>query len=97
MSRRTQPTVVNRALLYHGSWLVVGVCTAVPALLSIRAGEFGIGTLLMAVGGVGLVLGVGYERRFRDAPDPELPAGVLFALVFAAALTLVGTVLSALA
>lgn len=75
---------MERALLYHASLVVSGGVLAAVSLPSLVAGEFSASGVLMAVGGVGMVLAATYEQLTADDPAvPETP-GLVIVAVFAA-------------
>ncbi|MFC4406929.1 hypothetical protein [Haloarchaeobius iranensis] len=78
---------MRRALLYHGSLVVCGFVLAAVSVPSLVAGEFSVSGVLMAVGGVGMILASGYEQLANDDPAvPETPGLVLVAVFAALAL-----------
>lgn len=75
---------MDRALLYHGSLVVCGFVLAAVSVPSLVAGEVSVSGVLMAVGGVGMVLSAGYEQLTAEDPAvPETP-GLVLVTVFAA-------------
>ena len=81
--------------LYTGSFAVIGASVGGPAVASLVAGDRSIPILLMATGGVGMLAVAGYESLQTDPEEFTAPPIVLLALVGAACLTLLGTVLPA--
>ena len=81
--------------LYTGSFAVIGTSIGGPAVASVVAGERSIPILLMAIGGVGMLAVAGYESLRTDPAEFTASPLALLALVGAACLTLLGTVLSA--
>ncbi|VTT85389.1 hypothetical protein DM2_271 [Halorubrum sp. DM2] len=85
---------MERLYVFNGAFAVIGLSIGVPAARSLAAGDHGIGVLLMAVGGVGLVATAGYESLRTDPEEFTASGGALLLLIGAACLTLLGTVLS---
>lgn len=78
---------MDRALLYHASIVACGFVLAAVSVPSLLAGEPSVSGVLMAVGGVGMVLAAGYEQLTADDPAvPETPGLVLVAVLAAVAL-----------
>ncbi|WP_256296057.1 hypothetical protein [Haloarchaeobius salinus] len=75
---------MNRSLLYHGSLVVCGFVLAAVSVPSLVAGKFSVSGVLMAVGGVGMVVASTYEQLTNDDPAvPETP-GLVVVTGFAA-------------
>ncbi|MDS0293084.1 hypothetical protein [Halogeometricum luteum] len=87
---------MERLYVYSGALAVIGVSVGSPAVRSLAAGDRSIPVLLVAVGGGWMVVGAVYESLRTDPDEFRVPAAVLFALVGAACLSLLGTLLSAL-
>ncbi|QUO48029.1 hypothetical protein [Halorubrum ruber] len=81
--------------VYTGSFAVIGTSLGGPAVASVVGGDRGIPILLMAIGGAGMLAVAGYESLQTDPEEFTAPPIVLLALVGAACLTLLGTVLPA--
>lgn len=87
---------MERLHVYSGALAVIGLSIGLPAVRSLAAGEHGIPTLLVVVGGGWTVVGAVYESLRTDPDEFRIPAAVLLVLVGAAGLSLLGTLLSAL-
>ncbi|WP_440988622.1 hypothetical protein [Haloarchaeobius baliensis] len=78
---------MNRALLYHASIAVCGFVLAAVSVPSLVADEVSVSGVLMAVGGVGMVLASLYEQLTAENPAvPETPGLVLVTVSAAVAL-----------
>ncbi len=86
---------MERLYLYSSSIAVIGLSIGFPAALSVISGDRSVPILLMTIGGGGMVATAGYEVVRSNPAEFEIPAGILFALVGAACLSLLGAVLSA--
>ena len=86
---------MERLYVYNGALAVVGFSLAFQAVLSLLAGEQSIPLLLMAIGGAGTVLGASYESLRTDPEEFTVSTTALVALVGAACVSLLGTVLAA--
>ena len=84
---------MERLYLYDGALAVIGLALGLPAARSLLAGDRAVPTLLLAFGGVALVVSAGYESLRTDPDEFTAPAWALFALVGAACLSLLGAVL----
>lgn len=80
--------------LYSAAMTVIGLSIGFPAAVSVISGNHSIPILLMTIGGIGMVATAGYEVVRSDPAEFEISAGVLFVLLGAACLSLLGTVLS---
>jgi hypothetical protein len=86
---------MERLYIYTGSFVVIGVSVGGPATRSLAAGDYSIPILLVAIGGAGMVVNAVYEALITDPKEFTVSAVSIFAVVGAACLALLGTVLSA--
>ncbi|RJX44849.1 hypothetical protein DM826_01725 [Halonotius aquaticus] len=87
---------MERLYIYTGAFAVIGLSVGGPATRSLAAGDHSIPILLMAIGGAGMTVTAVYEALETDPEEFIASAISIFALVGAACLTLLGTVLSAI-
>ncbi|MDS0294007.1 hypothetical protein [Halogeometricum luteum] len=87
---------MERLYIYSGALAVIGLSIGLPAALSVLSGDHSIPLLLMTVGGAGMTIVAGYESLQRDPDSFEISASLLFALIAAACLSVLGTALSLL-
>jgi hypothetical protein len=85
---------MERLYLYSAAMAIIGLSIGSPAALSVFSGDRSVPLLLMTIGGVGMVATAGYEVVRCDPAEFEIPGRVLFVVVGAACLSLLGTVLS---
>jgi hypothetical protein len=87
---------VRRFYVYLGTLVVIGLAWSVDAVVSLAAGERGVWTILLGVGGVMILLGAIHRARTTDPETFEISPYALGALLLAAALVLTGTFLQLL-
>lgn len=80
--------------IYTGAVAVIGISMGGPAVKSLVAGNHSIPTLLMAIGGTGMLVTAGYKTVRTDPEEFSTSAVRLIILAGAACLTLIGTILS---
>ncbi|AGB31722.1 hypothetical protein C488_14692 [Natrinema pellirubrum DSM 15624] len=84
---------MERLYAYNGALAVLGISLGLNALPSLAAGERSIPLLLIAVGSSGMTIGAVYESLSTDPVEFEISAGAFLALIAAACLSLIGTLL----
>jgi|GEM_PF-4949878 len=85
---------MERLYVYEGALAAIGLSVAVQAAVSLDGGDPSLGTVLMVVGGIGAVVGASYDVVRRDPATFDASAGAVFALVLAAAVSLLGALLN---
>ncbi len=85
---------MQRLYVYTGALIIIGLSIGVPAASALLSGMTGLPTVLMAIGGVGMVVGAGYEAVRTDPAAFTAPTLVLALLVVGAGLALLGTLLT---
>jgi Na+/citrate or Na+/malate symporter len=86
---------MKRLYVFNGALVIIGLSLGLPAAQSLIVGDHSIPVLLMALGGGGMIVSAGYESLRTDPEEFTISAAALFALVGAACLSLLGTLLSA--
>ena len=86
---------MDRTLLYYASMGIVGLSSAAGSVPDLLAGRSSISLWLMALGGVGLVLGSLYEYLSGRTDDFD-PGRLTWIVVVGALLSVVGWSLSVL-
>jgi CBS-domain-containing membrane protein len=87
---------MERLYICTGAFAVIGASLGGPATRSLIAGDRSIPILLMAIGGVGMIVTAVYESLRTDPEEFTISAITLFALVGAACMAVLGTILSAI-
>lgn len=85
---------MERLYIYNSALAVVGLSVGFPAAQPIISGNYSISTLLMGIGGSGMIIGAGYESLRTNPDEFNVSATALFTVVGAACVSLLGTVLS---
>lgn len=85
---------MNRLYAYNGAVAVIGLCLFVPAVVSVAAGEYSTPTLLVTVGGGGMVSGAIYRSLRGNHEEFSISAGRLLLMLSLACLSVLATVLS---
>ena len=91
---KTAVAGMNRLDAYNGAVAVIGLCLFVPAVVSVAAGEYSTPTLLVTVGGGGMVSGAIYRSLRGDHEEFTISAGRLLLMLSLACLSVLATVLS---
>jgi len=85
---------MERLYIYNGALAVIGFSLGFPAVRSLIAGDHSISVLLLAIGGGGMIVTAGYELLRTDPDEFNISTAALFAVVGAACVILLGTILS---
>ena len=85
---------MERLYIYNGALAVIGFSLGFPAVRSLIDGDHSIPVLLLAIGGGGMIVTAGYESLRTDPEEFNISATALFAVVGAACVILLGTILS---
>jgi hypothetical protein len=83
--------------IYTGAIAVIGASMGGPAVESLVRGDRSVPILLMAIGGSGMLITAAYRAVRTDPEEFTASAGALLVLAGAACVTLLGTLLGALA
>ena len=85
---------MDRLYAYNGAVGVIGLCLFVPAVVSVAAGEYSTPTLLVTVGGGGMVSGAIYRSLRGDREEFTISARRLLLMLSLACLSVLAAVLS---
>lgn len=81
---------MSKQLLYYASLVVIGVVFGVLGVVNLNAHVVDPGSVMMVLGGIGLVSFVGYRAARSDDPSQHVPDDVWILAVAVAALLSAG-------